>query len=195
MKKFKKSLRTVFLSTAFTILGSGLFAENAYADIYRTRGDVHSVSTDQDTYATSYLIANYNGTMYSYDQVSACGNYMYAYNQGRKLKYILCMQPDGNLVLYRKHIDAPPNVTGQAIWSSGTYGSGANRAVMQQDGNLVLYRADGRAVWASNTQYRNNGATHTILQLQQDGNLVMYNIYYPNGQAQYVPIWATGTNE
>lgn len=55
----------------------------------------------------------------------------------------LTMQTDGNLVAY-----APGP---RAVWSSGTAGSGAARALLQADGNLVLYRAGGTPVWASGT--------------------------------------------
>ena len=41
------------------------------------------------------------------------------------------MQTDGNFVLY--------NPINQALWSSGTSGSGAGSVMMQDDGNLVLY--------------------------------------------------------
>ena len=41
------------------------------------------------------------------------------------------MQTDGNFVLY--------NPTNEALWSSGTSGSGAGPVMMQDDGNLVIY--------------------------------------------------------
>lgn len=52
------------------------------------------------------------------------------------------MQRDGNVVAY--------TANNQAVWSTNTRGSGANRFVVQDDGNLVLYAA-GTARWASNT--------------------------------------------
>ncbi|HEX8205300.1 MAG TPA: hypothetical protein VF587_04500, partial [Solirubrobacteraceae bacterium] len=72
-------------------------------------------------------------------------------------RYNLWMQGDGNLVLYGEE--------GKVLWSSGTYGSGANRAVMQLDGNFVLYSNSG-PVWATNTY---SGGSR--LQLKSDGNL------------------------
>jgi hypothetical protein len=96
------------------------------------------------------------------------GQELYSQN----LKFVLKMQSDGNLVLYRVQ-DA------QALWATGTEGKGATRATMQKDGNLVLYNASV-PVWASNTE-KNAGA---LLKLQNDGNLVIY-----KGSA---PIWDTG---
>jgi hypothetical protein len=78
--------------------------------------------------------------------------------------YVLIMQSDGNLVLYRAHDMV-------AIWATYTHGKGANRAVMQHDGNFVLYRSDNVAVWSSNTHGR---ADVQRIQLQSDGNLVIY---------------------
>ena len=200
MKKFKKSLRTVFLSAAVAISGLGSIGTSAHAQTQITydeerAGDVHlqyqwskySNGNIEGYIYGSYIVANDNGTLHTNNEMESRKSIMDPNFRSYQLK----MQADGNLVLY-KYL-SPKNFW--PIWATNTMGSGAVRATMQPDGNFVLYRADGRAVWASNTQYRNNGATHTILQLQQDGNLVMYNIYYPNGQAQYVPIWATGTNE
>ncbi len=96
------------------------------------------------------------------------GQELYSQN----LKFVLKMQSDGNLVLYRVQ-DA------QALWATGTEGKGATRAAMQKDGNLVLYKASV-PIWASNTE-KNAGA---LLKLQNDGNLVIY-----KGSA---PIWDTG---
>jgi hypothetical protein len=44
----------------------------------------------------------------------------------------LVFQNDGNLVLYR-------NSDGHAMWTTGTSGSRAIKAVMQEDGNLGIY--------------------------------------------------------
>ena len=82
-------------------------------------------------------------------------------------QYFLIFQTDGNLVLYKNG--------SQAIWSSGTAGSGATDAWMQADGNFVIYN-NGRPVWQSNTA----GTPNPFLSLQADGNLVVY------GQ---IPVW------
>lgn len=74
--------------------------------------------------------------------------------------YRLTMQGDGNLVLYSGS---------QAIWSTNTMGSGANRAILQSDGNFVVY-SPSRAVWASNSM--GSGADRFVV--QNDRNLVIY---------------------
>jgi hypothetical protein len=60
--------------------------------------------------------------------------------------YKLFMQPDGNLVLYKKSDNRP-------VWSSGTYGKGVGpyRMTMQPDGNLVVYDSKNAAIWESGT--------------------------------------------
>ena len=200
MKKFKKSLRTVFLSAAVAISGLGSLGTSAHAQTQITydeerAGDVHlqyqwskySNGNIEGYIYGSYIVANDNGTLYK-------NNEMESSKSGRDpnfRSYQLKMQADGNLVLY-KYL-SPKNFW--PIWATNTMGSGAVRATMQPDGNFVLYRADGRAVWASNTQYRNNGSPYTILELQPDGNLVMYSYYYTNQGWKKVAVWATGTNE
>jgi hypothetical protein len=78
------------------------------------------------------------------------------------LKFSLVFQNDGNLVIY-----ADGN---NAIWSSGTYNTGAREFVYQNDGNLVIYGDAGRAIWASSS----NGSGAEALMLQDDGTLVLH---------------------
>jgi hypothetical protein len=87
-------------------------------------------------------------------------------------QFILIMQGDGNLVLYR---------AGTARWATDTTGQTVSQAIMQGDGNFVIYGPAG-AIWDSGT-VGNPGAW---LILQDDGNLV---IYGPAGNA----LWDTGT--
>jgi len=90
-------------------------------------------------------------------------------------RYVLAMQADGNLVLYRTS-------DWQALWASDTYGSAVSQAVMQYDGNFVIYGYYD-PLWASHT----DGRPGAYLALQNDGNAV---IYQPN-----VPVWASDTYE
>jgi hypothetical protein len=92
------------------------------------------------------------------------------------------------------------SASGQALWNTGTYGTGAsNRLVVQNDGNVVLYSGN-RAVWnnggpGSDTVTAGAGLTsgqslHSPsfqyrLDVQADGNLVEYG----NGRA----VWFTNT--
>ncbi len=87
--------------------------------------------------------------------------------------YTLDMQGDGNLVLYQ---------SGTALWSSGTAGSSADRALMQGDGNFVLYNSAGTAEWSTKTA----GDTGADLSVQNDGNLVLYS-------ASGTALWSSGT--
>ncbi|MGW2402673.1 hypothetical protein ACWCYY_39635 [Kitasatospora sp. NPDC001664] len=75
----------------------------------------------------------------------------------------LVMQPDGNLVLYSK-------ATGNARWSTRTWGNQGAVATVQGDGNLVVKAADGRPLWGSGTwQYPNARAV-----LQDNLDFVLY---------------------
>jgi hypothetical protein len=87
--------------------------------------------------------------------------------------YSLTMQGDGNLVL--RH-------SGTAVWSSGTAGTSASRAIMQGDGNFVLYTSAGTTVWSSGT----SGDSGASLDVQNDGNVVIYG-------ATGTALWSTGT--
>ncbi len=85
-------------------------------------------------------------------------------------------QQDGNVVLY--------NRAHQAIWQSGTFGSGATLLMMQPDGNLVLYSGP-KIAWYSNTYgVGAPGGNHLVC--QPDGNTVMYN-------SLNQVVWQTGT--
>lgn len=103
---------------------------------------IHAVSADR-------LLAN---------QVLYPGQQLHSKNNA----YHLVMQSDGNAVVY--------NNKNQAIWSSQTYGSGAQTLNMQADGDLVLYTAFSKPKWASNT----GGTQGAYLYMQDDGNLVIY---------------------
>ncbi|PPF67725.1 curculin domain-containing protein [Rathayibacter sp. AY1E8] len=89
------------------------------------------------------------------------------------LAFKLVFQSDGNLVAY--------NSSSNAIWSSGTQGTGV-RLAMQKDGNAVIYSSTNQAVWLTDTN--EPGAT---LSFQDDGNLVLY-------RTDYSPAWASSTN-
>lgn len=105
-----------------------------------------------------------NGSLAVGQELASCNN-----------NYVLKMQGDGNLVLYKR----AGNV---ALWHTRTYNTPSNRATMQGDGNFVLYDNANRARWNSRT-YNNPGAT---LSMQDDGNLV---IYTAGGRA----LWHTRT--
>jgi Pro-kumamolisin, activation domain/Bacterial Ig-like domain (group 3) len=76
-------------------------------------------------------------------------------------QYYAVVQSDGNFVVY--------TYSGQAVWSTGTYGTSGNSLSMQTDGNLVLYGTSG-ALWSSTTF----STTANTLTMQNDGNLVLY---------------------
>jgi hypothetical protein len=97
----------------------------------------------------------------------------------------LVVQPDGNVVLYRKR-------DGKAIWSTGTYGHPGAYAYMQSDGNLVVYKSGGGpttggALWSSRTY----GHTGAYALLQNDGNFVVYKS--GGGPTTGGSLWASNT--
>jgi hypothetical protein len=76
-------------------------------------------------------------------------------------KFMLVMQPDGNLVQY---------VDGLVNWATNTSGHPGNWLAMQTDGNLVMYNTSGTAVWWTGT----GGQGPSTLYQQDDGNFVVY---------------------
>ncbi|MFD7639373.1 hypothetical protein ACFV4P_01845 [Kitasatospora sp. NPDC059795] len=95
----------------------------------------------------------------------------------------LVLQPDGNLVMYRKRDD-------KAIWSSGTWGHPGAMGRMQTDGNLVLYKPAPQlvdSIWSTGT-FWSPGA---YALLQDDGNFVIYK--RDGGPGKGGAIWSTGT--
>ena len=89
------------------------------------------------------------------------------------MRFTLQFQDDGNLVLYDQ--------SANALWASGTAGSGATQVDMQMEGNLVIY-AGGTPVWATPT----GSYPNAYLLVQNDGNVVIYSDVG-------VPLWATNT--
>jgi hypothetical protein len=104
------------------------------------------------------------------------------------------MQRDGNLVVY--------DLSGAAVWASGTVGFPGASLLVQGDGNAVIY-ADGVPVWATNTAQATppgicppkpvtlfpddslvSADGHFFLLYQTDGNLVVY-------ESGAGPVWAS----
>jgi aryl-phospho-beta-D-glucosidase BglC (GH1 family) len=90
-------------------------------------------------------------------------------------RFLLVYQGDGNLVLY-------VIASGEALWSSGTWGTETGVAVMQGDGNFVVYDASGTPRWDSVT----GGSEGDRVVVQNDGNLVLYT-------ASGAALWASRT--
>jgi hypothetical protein len=116
----------------------------------------------------------------------------YSYLTSNNMQYMLVLQGDNNLVLYRVsdwHVLWASN-TNTPVPSTGVCNACyALTLVMKSDGNLVLIShksvpfGTGNLVWQSNTS-GNKGST---LVLQDDGNLVIY----PATNAT----WKTDTNQ
>ncbi len=97
----------------------------------------------------------------------------------------LVVQPDGNVVMYRKR-------DGKAVWSTGTYGHSGAYVYMQSDGNLVVYTSSGGpgiggALWSTHT----NGHTGAYAIMQNDGNFVVYGS--GGGPTTGGSLWASNT--
>ena len=108
-------------------------------------------------------------------------------------QYLLALQLDGNLVLYRRSDQ-------KALWATDTDGHLPEKLIMQTDGNLVLYGGEqgtpagnlitagpgNRIVplWFSGT----HGKAGSWLVMQDDGNAV---VYWPST----APVWASNTVE
>jgi len=107
--------------------------------------------------------------------------------------YVLVMQPDGNLVLYRG--ECVDNATPRcAVWHTHTSREPGNyHLAVQDDGNLVIYRGHppddaSKAIWDSHTS-RAGGDYY--LAVQDDGNVVIYQGRGPHDNSG--AIWSSGT--
>jgi hypothetical protein len=76
-------------------------------------------------------------------------------------EYKLCMQHDGNLVLY--------NSKNKAIWSSETNGLPIKKCVLQADNKLTLIDDNNNIKWQS----KSNSKSSSYLLLNNDGSLVI----------------------
>merc|ERR1712096_39428 len=94
--------------------------------------------------------------------------------------YKLCVQTDGNLVVYKLDFYAAGASsllnTGNDIpvWSSQTWqkGPGPHELVMQSDNHLCMYDANGQCTWANGVHRK--GVGKVFARMQDDGNLVVY---------------------
>ena len=114
-----------------------------------------------------------------------------ALETGQKLSstngnYVLNMQPDGNLVLYKKDTSG-----WVALWASQTTGKGTlpYKLIMQgSDNHLLIRDTEKTAIWATNvfiadySPWKEGG----FAVLQDDGNFVVYD-------GNKTPMWATAT--
>ncbi|KAL0915140.1 hypothetical protein M5K25_015539 [Dendrobium thyrsiflorum] len=88
--------------------------------------------------------------------------------------YILKMQEDCNLVLYR--------LPDTLAWRTYTDGKGNKcELTMQNDGNLVIHDDTQKVVWETKT---NGTLANYVLVLQRDRDLAIYSS----------PLWSSGSN-
>lgn len=150
------------------------WAYTAGPGTYRLTGDCVGIDGQLVSYTSATLAVGYSSYLPSDpDQAWAMipGQNTLAVNRDGS-GYRLIAQPDGNLVAY--------SPTGQATWSTGTWGKQAGAPVMQPDGNVVIYGPDGPLWWSGTSG--NPGAR---LVVQPDGNVVIYS-------ATDRPLWWTG---
>ncbi|MER6381647.1 hypothetical protein [Streptomyces sp. NPDC001250] len=152
-------------------------------------------SSHTSGHSGAYFLVQDDGNLVVYSSTGSAlwsdGTYMRSatIGSGQKLyggwwaqaKYTrLVVQPDGNVVLYRKR-------DGKALWSTGTYGHSGAYAYMQSDGNLVVYPSSGSALWSTHT----SGHSGAYATEQSDGNFV---VYAPSGgPGKGGALWASNT--
>lgn len=91
-------------------------------------------------------------------------------------RFVLVMQPDGNLVEY---------TTSGSIWWSGTTGNSGAYVVVQSDGNVVIYASNGTtALWDT------GGLGVSKLVIQNDEDVVAYTA---SGTAAWASGYSTST--
>ena len=86
-------------------------------------------------------------------------------------KFTLCMQEDGNLVVYR---DSSP------IWASRTHNKGCKpfRLEMQKDNNLCIYDGTGERTWAalSYEQVLQNANRYAMIKPREKCRALIYDV-------------------
>ncbi|WP_369366089.1 hypothetical protein AB5L52_23975 [Streptomyces sp. CG4] len=152
-------------------------------------------SSHTSGHSGAYFLVQDDGNLVVYSSTGSAlwsdGTYMRSatIGSGQKLyggwwaqaKYTrLVVQPDGNVVLYRKR-------DGKALWSTGTYGHSGAYAYMQGDGNLVVYPSSGSALWSTHT----SGHSGAYATEQSDGNFVVYAA--SGGPGKGGALWASNT--
>ena len=127
-----------------------------------------STRSGQDRYR---LISKATNTLNSGSQLKS-GEFLTSPNG----KYVLIMQPSGQLVMYKSK---------QPVWKSGSINWSQQGASLsfQEDGNLVLYKGD-EALWST----LSSGSSAARVSLQNDGNLVLYT-------ASNQVVWASDTSQ
>ncbi|RSS83828.1 hypothetical protein [Streptomyces sp. WAC06614] len=110
--------------------------------------------------------------------------YQYSGDWSQSATVWMVVQNDNNLVIYRKR-------DGQAIWNSGTYGSGfySIELRMEPDGEMLLrdWFSPYKVVWRSGTA--GNPGAYALL--QDDGNFVVYKA--DGGPGKGGALWQSGT--
>lgn len=153
-----------------------------------------SSGTSSDSHA--YLVNQSDGNLVIYDKNNRA---LWASDTSGSDKADLSIQIDGNVVLYRsgQPIWATHTVAGNQLLNVNTNTTASSvllplqrlntidrkgSLVLQGDGNLVLYNANGRAIWASDT----DGKDVDRAIFQNDGNFVLYD-------RSNRPVWASNT--
>ena len=126
------------------------------------------------------------------DEVLKSGDFLMSKNR----KYVLLLQEDGNLVLYKCFNANCPNSSGKRdIWASNTYGKGnpPYSLVIQRDNVLVIYDTNKHPIWWNSLTIldRNERVTfqwtsNAYAVLLDDGNFVVYD-------SQQRLMWDTAT--
>jgi hypothetical protein len=153
---------------------------NRLAVLYR---DAASLSSEQARTIEEFSNQKFTDRLYRSFSLSSNRNPTRLMSKNRR--YILLMQGDGNLVVYRS---ASPNgfdvnaegAFGDAIWSSGTGGrqDGPFSAEFQVDTNFVIRDNRANAIWSSNTD--NKATVNSYAILQNNGSLQITDTSNPN---------------
>ena len=103
--------------------------------------------------------------------------------------YIVEMQNDGNLVLYKKIGKAKTH-----LWASNTgghqEGSPYTLSMQSSDNHLVVFDTNSKITWYTSVYIGKNGdnwAKKGFAVIEDDGNFVVYD-------GNRIPMWSSGTN-
>ena len=96
-------------------------------------------------------------------------------------EYVLILQNDGNLVLYRVigtpgQLKQGVTLSVSTLWRSKTAGHKGDVAIMQEDGNLVVYSNPDPRSRKVLGESKTAGINPSGLYVQDDGNVVIYKL-------------------
>lgn len=145
---------------------------NRLAALYR---DSNNTVTSQTKILDEFTNRKFSDRLYRSFAITSTDNPSKLMSKNRQ--YILFMQSDGNLVIYRAANETGFDVNaegplGDVIWASQTGGqsSGYYKAIYQNDTNFVIYNRNNKPIWSAFST-ANVATPNSVLVLRDNGSI------------------------